>query len=261
MKITKHISFYYIQERLCYINRIIDETNSYKYETDIFIHTNSSELTVDTLNKYTNGTISIIYHDLSHQNPYYLTWKCRDLLKTQRNDYDIFMYIEDDILVPYKTIEYWLEYHTKLENINYNLGFMRIEIKDDTHHLTDLENEKFSILFNLYDKEYCINNINPYCAFWIYDKIMFNRFVDSNYYNIQNISGYDIRESSAIGLHGISNFWYKGTAIPVMNNKLHENCKIYHMPNNYVFNNKVKCGKMKFDECIKSRTECKIVTP
>lgn len=37
MKITKHISFYFLKERIIYINRIIDETNTYEYRTDVFI--------------------------------------------------------------------------------------------------------------------------------------------------------------------------------------------------------------------------------
>ena len=73
---------------------------------------------------------------------------------------------------------------------------------------------------------------------WIYNKNEFYKFVNSKYYNISNIPScnYGLREKSAIGLHGITNFWYKGTLIPLINNKLNENCKIYHLPNNYVKN-------------------------
>ena len=44
MKITKHISFHFLPERIIYINNIIDETNKYEYTTDIFIHTNFIDL-------------------------------------------------------------------------------------------------------------------------------------------------------------------------------------------------------------------------
>ena len=36
------------------------------------------------------------------------------------------MYIEDDILVQKKAIEYWEKYNEKLIEFNYNLGFLRI---------------------------------------------------------------------------------------------------------------------------------------
>ena len=97
---------------------------------------------------------------------------------------------------------------------------------------------------------YCVNNINPYCAFWIYNKNEFNNFANSKYYKINNIQGYGIREQSAIGLHGLNTDWYKSTLIPVINNKLIEECKIYHMPNNYVLNKNTLFATIKFDEAV-----------
>jgi hypothetical protein len=264
MKIVKHISFYYLEERIKYINRIIDETNKYEYTTDIFIHTNNEKLLENSFNNYTNGSIKVIYHDLSNIHPFYLTWKCRDLLQEQKNDYDAFIYIEDDILVPYKAIKYWLEYNEKLIEMNYNLGFLRVEIENNDEYLSDLHGEqhKFDTIINLQDTKYCVNNKNPYCAFWIYNKNEFNNFVNSKYYDINNISMYNlpnydgryngIREVSAFGLHGICNYWYKNTLIPIINNKLIEDCKIYHMPNNFVANKTNQFATIKFDEAIRT---------
>jgi hypothetical protein len=249
MRITKHISFFYIENRLIYINNIIDETNKYEYITDIYIHTNK-KFDEKSLNKYTNGSIQIICHDLSNIHPFYLTWKCRDLLKQQRDDYDIFMYVEDDILVPCKAIKYWLEYNEKLIEMNYNLGFVRIEVENNIEYITDLNGEKFDTVINLDEKTYCVNNKNPYCAFWIYNKNEFNKFVNHNYYNINNIPIYDTREKSAIGLHGVGTNWYKNTLIPIIHNKLIEDCRIYHMPNNYVIAKDNMFATIKFDEAI-----------
>ena len=250
MKITKHISFYFLMNRIIYINNIIDETNKYEYTTDIFIHTNNINLQERMLNNYNNGYIKIIYHDLSNIHPFYLTWKCRDLLQKQQDEYDIFIYIEDDILVPGKAIKYWLEYNEKLIELNYNLGFVRIEVENDIEYITDLPGEKLDNIINLNDKMYCVNNKNPYCAFWIYNKNEFNKFANSQYYNINNISGYDTREQSAIGLHGVNTDWYKNTLIPIINNKLIEECKIYHMPNNYVVDKSTCFATIKFDEAL-----------
>jgi len=250
MKITKHISFYFVMDRVIYINNIIDATNKYEYETDIFIHTNFKDLKKEMFNNYTNGCIKIIYHDLTNIHPFLLTWKCRELLYQQKNEYDIFMYIEDDILVPYKAIKYWLEYNKKLIEMNYNLGFVRIEVENNIEYLTDLCEEKFDTILNLDGKRYCVNNKNPYCAFWIYNKDEFNNFVNSKYYNCRNIDGYSTREQSAIGLHGSYTPWYKNTLIPIVNNKLIDDCKIYHMPNNYVNNKESMFATIKFDEAI-----------
>ena len=69
-------------------------------------------------------------------------------------------------------------------------------------------------------QKYIINDKNPYCGFWIYDKLEFNKFVDSKYYDIRNVNGYDIRAVVAIGLHGVQTDWYKATVIPLKENKL-----------------------------------------
>ena len=250
MKIVKHISFFYLQNRMNYINTIINETNKYEHTTDIFIHTNNPSLVEDSFIKYTNGRIQIICHDLSNIHPFFLTWMCRDLLKQQINDYDVFMYIEDDILVPYKSIKYWLEYNEKLIQMNYNVGFVRIEVENNIEYITDLFGEKLDTIIQLDNESYCVNNKNPYCAFWIYNKHEFIRFVNSPYYNIHNITGYGVREQSAIGLHGVETRWYKNTVIPIMNNKLIDGCRIYHLPNNYVIDKSNLFATIKFDEAI-----------
>lgn len=249
MKLTIHITYFYLEKRIVLINNIINETNKYECEADIFIHTNNPDLNVTTFDKYTNGKITLLYHNFTNINPELLSWTCRDLMKRQIDEYDLFMYIEDDMLVPYKAIKYWLKYSEKLIDLKYNLGFVRIETKDNVEYITDLYGEKLDTCIRL-DQKYCVNNKNPYCAFWIYNKKEFNKFINSPYYHIQNIRGYDIRAASAIGLHGNHTPWYKGTLIPMVNDKLIDDCKIYHMPNNYVVNNDTLFATIKFDEAI-----------
>jgi len=253
MKITVHISFFYIEKRIRYINQIIGETNQYDHPTDIFIHTNNPDLQASDFDRYTNGTIQIVWHDLTGIHPYYLTWKCRALLREQRNNYDIFMYIEDDILVPRKAIAYWLEHHELLVSKGYNLGFARIDTAEDgEEYMTDLYGERLDTLGISNNNVYCVNNKNPYCAFWIYDKREFNRFVDSIYYDIRNIPEYAVREMSAIGLHGITNYWYKKTLIPIICGQLHRDCRVYHLPSNYVSDKDSLFATIKFTEAIEN---------
>jgi len=257
MRIVQHISFFYLEDRFKYLNQIISETNKYHFTTDIFIHTNV-QFSKSKLPSYNNGNLTIICHDLTGINPHYLTWKCRDLLKKQKSDYDIFIYIEDDILVPYKAIKYWLEYNEKLIENGYNLGFVRIETDNNIDYITDLYGEKLDTIIKFDNNFYCVNNRNPYCAFWIYNKKEFNRFVNSHFYNINNIPEYGIREKSAIGLHGYTNYWYKNTLIPIINNRLVDDCKIYHMPNNYVNDKNSLFATIKFNEAIKSQFKFKM---
>jgi hypothetical protein len=249
LKITKHISFFYKKDRLAYLNKIIDTTNNYDYYTDIYIHTNEN-FNNNELNYYQNGKIKIVIHDLSNENPFFLTWKCRDLMKSQQNEYDIFIYTEDDIQIPKKTINYWLKNYQKLLNNKYNLGFVRIEKKSNNdEYITDI-NTKLNKIVTI-EKELFILNNNPYCAMWIYDKNEFKKFVNSKYWNLTMVGAcYDIREQSAIGLHGKCTDWFKGTLIPIVNKRLIEDCKIYHLPNNYVNNPSTNFGKIKFNDIV-----------
>jgi hypothetical protein len=161
------------------------------------------------------------------------------------------MYIEDDILVPSNALTYWLKYNSKLIEMNYNVGFVRIEVKDNIEYITDLEGIYFDTVINIDDNPYCVNNKNPYCAFWIYNKNEFNRFVDSLHYDLKNMVNYNTREKSAIGLHGDGTNWYKNTVIPMIDNKLTEDCRIYHMPNNYANDDRVPYATIQFNESIK----------
>jgi hypothetical protein len=250
MKIAKHIAFYYTDTtkyRIQYLNRIINAVNSYICYTDIFIHTNSREFNESMVHTNMNGNIYVIYHDISNEHPYFLTWRPRFLIKQQMNDYDIFMYTEDDILIPNEALEYWLTYKDHVISNGYNLGFFRIEIGDDkkeytTDNCTSPDGKLHQYLtktVNILNRQYVMNDQNPYCGFWIYDKSEFTKFVKSKYYNmpfnnIDYVYEYGIRETSAVGLHNLTYGWYKGTIIPLVDGKLHEGSKVYHMPNNYI---------------------------
>ena len=79
---------------------------------------------------------------MSNCHPFLLVWKCRDLLREQRNDYDIFISSEDDMLIPNAAIKYWLEHNEKLSERKYNPGFLRIERKGDLEYITDIPGNK-----------------------------------------------------------------------------------------------------------------------
>jgi hypothetical protein len=252
MKIVKHITFHYCQqagERVPFMLRIFEAVNSYPYPTDMFIHTNSeltNNLFVENnlMNMNEKGTLKIIVHDLTGQNPWYLPWKCRPLLKEQKDDYDIFMYTENDILIQKYCLDYWMEYKDLVIENKYNLGFFRIEKdeKGDEYTSDSATSPDGSITCYLTKKvildgkDFVLNDDNPHCAFWIYDKKEFNNFVNSELYDINNIKGnFGICERSALGLHGLFTDWYKGTIIPLVGkNTLHPGSRIYHMANNYV---------------------------
>lgn len=253
-KITKHICFYFLEERVVYINRIIKETESYDHTTDIFIHTNNIHVNMETFDEYSNGSLTVVHHDLSMCHPFMLTWKCRELMKQQKDEYDIFMYIEDDILVPLSAITYWLDYKNKLND--YNVGFVRIEYGNDgNEYITDLPGKQLDTFVKIQDEIYCVNNINPYCAFWIYDKNDFDTFIKTKFYDRPNLPMYGLREQSAIGMTPHCVGRYKDTLIPVVRGKLIDECKVYHLPNSYVVNNSTSFATIHFDDALQNIKE------
>jgi hypothetical protein len=44
--------------------------------------------------------------------------------------------------------------------------------------------------------------------------------------------------------------WYINTVIPIINDKLIEDCKIYHMPNNYVIDKNTLYATIEFNKAI-----------
>ena len=243
MKISKHITFFYDEGRFKYLNQLIAEAGTYPHDVDIFIHTNKS-ISDDKLHSPSNNITILVYiHDLKGRDPYILPWLCRPIMESQKNHYDIFMYVEDDILVPRAALLYWLEHKNTVMAENYNLGFLRIEVDPmGKHYTTDNAtspdgsiDQTLRKTITINGKVYAVNDANPYCAFWIYDANEFSRFIYSGFYNPALINGYGIREKAAIGLHGLYTPWYTYTVIPVMDKGLNPGCKIYHLPNNYLY--------------------------
>lgn len=253
LRFSVHITFHFVRERIRFLNRIISECGSYPGTADIFIHTNV-QFNSNLLFEHTTGKLNLIVHDMRGQNPYLLTWKCRGLLRELKDDYDVFMYLEDDILVPREAIDYWLQYAPLAKSRNYNLGFVRTEVTgrpDGAECITDLPKVRLPRVYaSIEGVEFIFNSVNPYCAFWIYDKDTFARWTDSPLYDPKNIKEFDVREKSATGLHGPLTRWFSGTVIPVVDSgsKLHPACKVRHMGNNYTRNSHF-CTVM-FDEAV-----------
>tara|TARA_Y100000389_G_scaffold1905_1_gene1946 strand:- start:789 stop:1259 length:471 start_codon:yes stop_codon:yes gene_type:complete len=151
------------------------------------------------------------------------------------------------------TFQYWLKYKDLCIANKYNLGFLRSETdKDQNIYALDLTRKLGSIV-SINDIQFVKNDVNPYCALWIYDKSEFNKIINSDLYDLEknNIKGYSIRCTSAIGVHGLKNNWYKSTVIPIKENKcVVEQCTLPHLENNYVFDRRNQFSTIKLNDII-----------
>lgn len=254
MKITYNINFYYDENRIKYLLKIINESMKYKFRPDIYIHTNIN-FQLKKLIEY-DGKLELIIHDLSKINHKKLTWLTKTYIKKFINDYDIFIYSEDDMLIYNESFNYWLQYKDICFSNKYNLGFLRIEFLDNKNiFLTDISSTELEPEFiTLNNNKFLINKKSNYYACWIYDKNIMKKFIKSNYYNSQRIKlgnhHYDIRASQALGFHGKNMGYFKNTLIPINGiEKVNNLCYIHHMPNNYI-NKDTKYGKLKVNDLL-----------
>jgi len=262
-KIAKHITFFYNEQRhsnIEYLKKIIDNVNSYKYNTDIFIHTNTTKDIIGLLNNNEKGTLKQVVHDLGNQNPWYLPWNTRSVIKDQVNDYDIFINSEDDVIISKESLDYWLNNKDKVMKHNYNLGFFIMEVRDDkvevAVNISKMKNgtidQRLHKVVTLDGQNYILNDQNTHVCSWIYDKREFGRFLHCPYYNPANVRGYGVCESEKVGLHGLYTDWYKGTLIPLVSETtLHEGSKLYHLPNKYWNLPTSDWAQYPFDEIVK----------
>lgn len=252
MKIAAHITFFYVKERLIYLNEVVNNLLEIDHSVDVYIHTN---ILFDAFNgnknvKYVvanypkkksfwHFSYNSIFNRMGFKSmihPYFLTWENRKLVEQNIDNYDVQIYIEDDIKFTKDNFNYWLNNHEEVMKAGYNLGFLRIEKDNAERFLTDLHHPiKDTLALN--NKKYLINNENPYYGFWIYAKEELSEFIKSDEWSFK-FKGYGIREKSAIGWHGIGMSRYKESIIPLQgdNNQLKtvEDCAVHHIPNNYI---------------------------
>jgi hypothetical protein len=163
---------------------------------------------------------------------------------SQKDKYEIFIFGEDDIIFSKKNFNYWLKYKDFCIRNNYNLGFLRTEIKRKSNLLFSTDQvSKIKYYVDLYKIRFAkLENSNS--SFWIYDKNEFKKFTNTKYwrfdYTWTTISGVWLkREMAAVGWHGEnmggegSMNRYKATIIPLNNYKLNKNSFLKHLSNKY----------------------------
>lgn len=257
-KICVHIPFYVennFRKKYVLLNRVCKNYLKLSNNLTIFIHTNK-------IIKKNSKRIKFILHNFKNIHPYKLTWKCRELMKLQRNKYEFFIFGEDDIIFSKKNFNYWLKYKDTCIQNNYNLGFLRVETKkkDNLLYSTD-QISKIRYYVNINDVKFAkLENSN--CSFWIYDKSEFKKFTKTKYWKFDwkwvTISGILlIREMAAVGWHGenmngVFMNRYNGTIIPLKNLNLDKQSFIKHISNKYANNPAGLFGTIKIKDLLLS---------
>ncbi len=252
MKLAAHITFFYSTRRLKYLKKVVESLLEIDENIHIYIYTNKK---LPLYSEKSNIKIKLFnYRKLLVSrfskksfisklgikwliHPFYLAWENRDLIEKIVEEYDVQIYLEDDIEFKKENFEYWLKYKQVSNLNNYNLGFFRFEVDENRRKLLTDVNWPLTEIIELEGHKFLLNNLNPYCGFWIMDKKELKEFVKSKEWNFE-FNGYGVRAKAAIGWHGKNMNRYKGTIIPLQ--ELENNFAtpieslVHHLPNNYI---------------------------
>lgn len=212
--------------RMKLLNKVMrDYLVHWNENIDIYIHTNDPSLTSDMFEKFQRLTISTVYHNMVGEDRLKLPWKLRGLMKKQRNNYDVFLYLENDIGFPKEAFEYWKKYNHIATRNGFILGFLRIQKSLNKFSkrweygesvpidlVPDRRIQMDTILNLGLNQRFIINSNQPYWAGWIFSQQQFRRFTMSPYYNPENVgSGFGSRERASIGMN-----WNVRNIIPII---------------------------------------------
>jgi len=113
-----------------YLLRAVEEYRSMSFDIDIVV--------VSNLHKQVPSGVEVVVVDLSGANPWTLPFAHKEILATRLNDYDLFVYSEDDTLITERNLVAFLEVSAALPE-NELVGFLRFEEGPDRkRHFPDV---------------------------------------------------------------------------------------------------------------------------
>lgn len=252
MKLAAHVTFFHSPQRLKYLKKVVDKLLEIDENIDIYIYTNKKfslypaksniKLKIFNYRKFFISRFSSksLLSKLGIKwliHPFYLAWENRDVIEIVVEKYDVQIYLEDDIEFKKDNFDYWLKYRQLTNRFNFNLGFFRFEVDENQRKLLTDVNWPLNEIIELEGQKFLLNNLNPYCGFWIMDKKELKEFIKSKEWNFE-FNGCGVREKAAIGWHGINMKRYKGTIIPLVqqdnNYATPIESIVHHLPNNYI---------------------------
>ena len=252
MNIAAHITYFHSPDRISYLHTLVESLQDINPKPDIFIYTNKNlhafsnvpniKLKVYSYKKWLLSR-AIKNYSLGRFlprfmiHPFLLSWENRTNIESLVDQYDVQIYLEDDIHFTQKNLDYWFEYKDLVLSKNYNLGFLRIEKDSQGKNLMTDVNWPIEEMVEIENQKFLVNELNPYCGFWIYDRKELKKFMKSEEWKF-NFSGYGIRAKAAVGWHGKGMDRYNATIIPMQHqdNSLitHTGAAVHHLPNNYI---------------------------
>jgi hypothetical protein len=242
------ICFHYRKKRIRYLKKICENIKTFKFKKKITILTNEiNPHKVKLLNKiiikiFKDSKIIIIKNI---PEPNLLPWYCFNEIRKQQSDKTIshFLYLEDDILINEKNINYWIYLRNHIKKYKLIPGFLRYEKKNDLLFSADHQEKvilKNTPKFYISQKRSGLLNTKlPYHAACLMDRELLNEYVKNNSISIdygfhhkilRNI--YPVKELAniIIGYVNVPTGFHNRFLLPFINiNEIPSYCLVEHL--------------------------------
>ena len=156
--------------------------STYKCNYKIVIHVNNEIAKQFILKNFSDVEVNVCYNLL---HPFLLTWQHRQYMKDCINDYDVFMYIEDDVLIKYEQL---INYIKNIESVwpKYVPTFFRYEVKEEEKYAVDVTHlyPHPGNIISLNKKYYVVDKF--YCGCWVLPAWLLKEVITEQFTQITN---------------------------------------------------------------------------
>lgn len=263
---TVCISAHYVPARAQFLETVLKAILTWSVErVHVVVVTNSLELmerdSIRALTELFARKDWELRGELSGQlnHPFELTWVHKNLLRswlaTGVNDSNLFIYIEDDIVLNSNNLSYFTKYLPLLRKHRLIPSFLRYEIANGSARSVDFTQPQLvggrrRIRLGGYD---FINPSNPYWAGYILDKSLADEYVKSDSFDLnrsKSRSDWEVRERAAMGLTwedppvGFKSRY----VVPLVDAQPAEDCLVWHCSQTYQSAAHAKFGRLPVEE-------------
>lgn len=205
------ISHHSAPGRIEYLRQVLNGFAEYELAIDIIIDTNVAALDVRGEN------LTVVSH-VSLEHPFHLCWQHRRHMKERIDDYRWFMYVEDDIYLPF---ENFAHYQRNFEYLwPYNVpSFIRVEEHEGEEYVLDVTERQERTGAGLTTLR------QPYHGFWIMPQWALKETMRGDFVRLS-----DSREIAASYPMWELN---KTPVVELDGKQVSPKCFAYHVSNNY----------------------------
>lgn len=235
------ITYHHAEHRLQYLKTVVQNIlDTYKCNFNIVIVSN-----VDR-KEFLNDASVLWAHYSILEHPFHLSWKSREVINYYKDNFDWFLYIEDDMLIPFEAYKSYTEKFVQLWP-NYVPSFIRVE-KDENgvEYVTDIiHRQKVKYIVDLKGRKYTSFQFPMnYCACWCMSRDSLSQSMRPDFVRLSDsretaasYPTWELGKKALVEIEKVDGNW-----------QVTDNCKIYHIANNYVGKNILGLATIKVED-------------